>query len=174
MGGSASGADGVPDRRKRYGGEGVYQSRGGPGGPHLVFSAETANIDRAVAEVSDYLSGHGRWPLFEIKLLLREALLNAVLHGGGGPRREVSCRVRLAGDAVECTVSDQGPGFDWRARLGRLPSPEAESGRGICIMQAYADELIFNAAGNVVRLVKKRSGPSPGTDARPDDTGKTT
>ncbi len=154
---------------------GVYESRDGPGGPHMVFSAELANIDRAVAEVEGFLSGRGRWPLFEIKLFLREALLNAVIHGAGrgGAGREVACRVTLADDALECIVSDQGPGFDWRSRLGRLPAPDAENGRGLCIMQAYADEMAFNAAGNVVRLVKKRSAASE-ADFCPDDTGNTT
>ncbi len=85
----------------------------------------------------------------------------------------MACRVTLADDALECIVSDQGPGFDWRSRLGRRPAPDAENGRGLCIMQAYADEMAFNAAGNVVRLVKKRSAASE-ADFCPDDTGNTT
>ena len=156
----------------------AYESHSEPDGLRMVFSAETPNIDRAVAEAAEFVSGHGPFPLFDIKLFLREALLNAVLHGRdehdrtGGQR--VSWTVRLTDDAVECVVSDPGPGFDWKARRGRMPPPDAESGRGLCIMEAYADEVEFNAAGNEVRLVKKRGGRSPGTHPCPGETGKTT
>lgn len=152
----------------------AYASHIDQGGLHVVFTAKPRNIDRAVAEIEAFVSQDGAWPLFDIKLIVREALINAVLHGGpGGGGHEVSCTVRFAGDTVECTVSDPGPGFDWRARCGRIPPLDAESGRGVCIMEAYADVMEYNAAGNVVRLVKKRGGESCGTPRCPDEAGKT-
>lgn len=146
----------------------MYESRRGSDSLRLTFSASTPNIDRAVAEVADFVSGLGPYPLFDIKLFLREALLNAVLHGcGQRPRHDcaVSCETRRLGEDLECVVSDQGPGFNWREKRGRIPPPEAESGRGLCIMEAYADIVEFNAAGNVVRLVKKQRGGPPAAAA---------
>ncbi|MEF3697092.1 ATP-binding protein [Desulfolutivibrio sp.] len=152
----------------------AYASHIDQGGLHVVFTAKARNIDRAVAEIEDFVSRNGAWPLFDIKLIVREALLNATLHGGAGHgSHEVSCTVRLVDDAVECTVSDPGPGFDWRARRGRIPPLDAESGRGVCIMEAYADMMEYNAAGNVLRLVKKRGGESCGTPRCQDEAGKT-
>lgn len=152
----------------------AYASRSDQGGLHVVFTATARNIDKAVAEVEDFVSKNGTWPLFDIKLIVREALLNAVLHGGDGSGgHEVSCTVRVVEDAVECTVSDPGPGFDWKARRGHLPPLDAESGRGVCIMEAYADVMEYNAAGNTVRLVKKRDGESSGTPRCPDEAGTT-
>jgi anti-sigma regulatory factor (Ser/Thr protein kinase) len=157
----------------------AYESHGEADGLRMAFSAETPNIDKAVAEVADFASRHGPFPLFDIKLFLREALLNAVLYGkpaAGAPGdvHTVRVAVRLTPDALECVVSDAGPGFDWKARRGRIPPPDAESGRGVCIMEAYADEVEFNAAGNTVRLVKKRRGASSGTACGLGETGKTT
>lgn len=53
------------------------------------------------------------------------------------------------------TISDQGAGFDFKAALQRTIDPEAmlASGRGLVMMTAFTDDLLFNAAGNQVTLV---------------------
>lgn len=153
----------------------MYESRSGPNDLHMVFTAKTHHIDRAMSEVADFLTRHGPWPLFDIKLIVREALLNAVLHGGSGDgRHQVTCDLRLLDDAMECIVSDPGPGFDWTARRGRVPPLDAENGRGVCIMEAYADVMEYNTAGNVLRLVKKRDGKPGDAPHCPDEPGEAT
>lgn len=56
---------------------------------------------------------------------------------------------------VWLTISDQGRGFDFRKALQRTLDPEAllASGRGLVMMRAFTDELIFNAVGNEVTMV---------------------
>jgi anti-sigma regulatory factor (Ser/Thr protein kinase) len=56
-------------------------------------------------------------------------------------------------------VKDDGPGFD----VGALPDPRdpeymlRASGRGVLLMRTFMDEVVFNAAGNEVTLIKRRS-----------------
>lgn len=53
------------------------------------------------------------------------------------------------------TISDQGTGFDVAAALQRTIDPEAllASGRGLVMMRAFSDDLVFNKNGNEVTLV---------------------
>ncbi|GAB5439749.1 MAG: hypothetical protein Fues2KO_00980 [Fuerstiella sp.] len=53
------------------------------------------------------------------------------------------------------TIADQGGGFDVCKALQRPTDPEEllASGRGLVMMQAFADDLIFNSQGNEVTLV---------------------
>ena len=59
-------------------------------------------------------------------------------------------------------IRDEGPGFD----VAQLPAgdglAEAErgAGRGVILMRSIMDEVSYNAAGNEVTLIKRRS-PEP-------------
>lgn len=131
-----------------------------PGGVSFRFSASLALLDRAVAETVRFVQGQNAGgSLFEVKLLLREALLNSVLHGcQNDPVRQVDLEVRAAEGRLFLTVTDQGPGFDWRSGLTNLAPPEATSGRGLTILTLYADDVRYNAAGNQVTLIKTVAG----------------
>lgn len=129
-------------------------------GLRVRFAASLAHLDRAVAEVVDWLQQRqAEGSLFDVKLLLREALLNAVLHGSrSDPGLTVELEARTLGDRLVLRVTDQGPGFSWRERLACPPAPEDTCGRGLTIMTLYADEVRFNAVGNQVRLIKRIAG----------------
>ncbi len=53
------------------------------------------------------------------------------------------------------TIRDEGRGFDVAAALKRAEDPMSilASGRGLVMMKAFTDELIFNSNGNEVTLV---------------------
>lgn len=53
------------------------------------------------------------------------------------------------------TIRDEGEGFDVRKFLRQSHDPLAmmASGRGLILMKAFADDLIFNSKGNEVTLV---------------------
>lgn len=59
------------------------------------------------------------------------------------------------------TIQDEGRGFDVAAAFERCNNPEflLSSGRGLMMMQAFADELFFNSAGNQVNLVLYSRNP---------------
>ena len=70
--------------------------------------------------------------------------------------RRVFVTVRATMSEVAYTIRDEGPGFD----PGALPDPtdpanlEKVTGRGILLMQAFMDQVDFNARGNEVTMVK--------------------
>lgn len=91
---------------------------------------------------------------FAAELLLREALANAVTHGGkSGVGAPVKCRVRERGKLLWIGVADGGPGFDWRRQMFEEVADDAIHGRGLLIYQSYAHRVRFNRAGNAVVLV---------------------
>jgi serine/threonine-protein kinase RsbW len=114
-------------------------------------------VDSVCADVRQRLKVHASaadW--YGVELLLREALTNAVLHGGGSdPARKVRCEVRVGPRKAWVAVADEGPGFDWRAALAADTAETATSGRGLKIYALYADRVSFNEAGNRVVLERR-------------------
>lgn len=82
---------------------------------------------------------------FAIRLVLNELMANAVCHGKGVVRMLYA----LEGGMLRCCVMDEGDGFcveEINCDAGTLN----ESGRGISLVRALADELRYNKKGNVV------------------------
>jgi serine/threonine-protein kinase RsbW len=119
-----------------------------------VFRATAEGIEMQCRRAAEMLTERGLdVHRFSVQLLLREALNNAVFHGSGGnAEREIKFVFRIAEDAIEMTVGDDGPGFNWRAVLGRRMDDSAASGRGLAIMMIYADDVSFNEQGNALTL----------------------
>jgi serine/threonine-protein kinase RsbW len=100
---------------------------------------------------------------FVVELLVREAVLNAVIHGGGhDSRNEVACSVERLCNGVRIQVSDQGPGFDWR--IWRAPGDArlSSSGHGLNILHFYGSEVRFNRRGNALEIVRWFGGDRDG------------
>jgi anti-sigma regulatory factor (Ser/Thr protein kinase) len=93
---------------------------------------------------------------FAAELLVREALTNAVVHGGHtNPAKQIRCCLRLKGGRLLIAVWDDGDGFDWHvARADAATSPDC-SGRGIEILLKYASRVRYNAGGNAVTIIKR-------------------
>jgi serine/threonine-protein kinase RsbW len=121
------------------------------------------NVDKAAQETKRFLSRvDAEQHAFQVVLLLREALANAVLDGSElNADNLVACTIRLAGDDLIMEIEDEGEGFDWRRHLGKEPPPGAESGRGLAIMEKYCEEVVFNDTGNKLTLKKsiRLAGP---------------
>ena len=107
----------------------------------------------------------------EIELSIREALVNAVVHGNGESffkRVYVQCRCYLDGE-LSITVRDEGNGFD-RSIVPDPTKPEnrlSSQGRGIYLMEALMDDVSFEENGTVVRLWKRpQAKPSAPRRAR--------
>ena len=113
-----------------------------------------------------------------------EALLNALYHGNlevssdlkeidhtafyklvderrlASPWRErqIHISVRLTPEEIEVVIRDEGPGFD----PSKLPDPtdpknvDRPCGRGVMLMRAFMDEVLYNGQGNEVTLRRKR------------------
>ena len=103
----------------------------------------------------------------DIGIALREAILNAVIHGNAEAAEKrvyVICRCTIDGE-ISITVRDEGQGFD----IDAGPDPTtvenrlSTHGRGIYLMKALMDEVSFERGGTVVHMRKKANG---GTTAR--------
>ena len=85
-----------------------------------------------------------------------EAINNAIIHGNkNDPDKQVRILVAVVDDDhVILEVEDEGNGFDYETVLKRsgVIDREAESGRGIFLMQKMADEVEFFNGGRGVRL----------------------
>lgn len=122
------------------------------------FAAQLPNIDRACREVERFLGQQGAGgDHFEIFLVLRELLNNAVIHGSRcDPNKRVRLQVQLAQEELTVEIEDQGPGFAWHnAPSGSEADSNACSGRGLHIAAGYTDSFEYNPAGNRVRFTKR-------------------
>jgi serine/threonine-protein kinase RsbW len=96
---------------------------------------------------------------FEIEIALREALVNAVIHGcKGDPGKMVQCSIACDEEhGILIVVRDPGPGFDPHS----LPSPLmgenlfASHGRGIYLINQLMDEVSFKRGGTEIHMRKK-------------------
>jgi CheY-like chemotaxis protein/anti-sigma regulatory factor (Ser/Thr protein kinase) len=128
-----------------------------------------------------------------VGIAVEEALKNAYYHGSlevstgtGWPNRKMMPQLVEARQAEEpyrnrkifveasvsraearFTIRDEGPGFD----VAKLPAATDNinlaptSGRGLALMRTIMDEVLFNAVGNEVTLIKR----PPVEEEMPDD-----
>jgi len=123
---------------------------------HIRMSSALEKIDAACELVMRFLEKLGmERHVFEVQLLTREALINAIIHGSGNDRgKTIDYGIRLDGNCLIMEVEDPGDGFNWPARLGKEPNMSSESGRGLFIMKEYATAIVYNAKGNRLILSK--------------------
>ena len=83
------------------------------------------------------------------------------------PYRNRDIQVKLAAkdDSLRVTITDQGLGFDVRqhSKIGLSLSGRG-GGRGLFLMWAFMDRVLFNRAGNSVTMVKRAKKPAYQTD----------
>lgn len=70
--------------------------------------------------------------------------------------RRVLVRALITRDEARLTVRDQGPGFHVQDSLNVSLSDDESAGRGLVLMWALMDKVIYNKTGNEVTLVKRR------------------
>jgi serine/threonine-protein kinase RsbW len=125
-------------------------------------------VDQLMSFISRFREGDGY--NFEIELALREALVNAIVHGNqNDPRKRVylNCRCRTNGE-VAITIEDEGGGFEH----DEFPDPTSPdnrlltNGRGIYLIRTLMDEVVFEQRGSVVHM-RKRAHSSSDTTRRP-------
>jgi len=112
-------------------------------------------------------AGFGDDEVMRIAMAVREAAVNAVLHGNAyDPGKKVSLAFERIGQDLVITIRDQGKGLD----LNKIPDPLAPenllktSGRGIFLIRSFMDEVVISATqtGTEIKLVKHVHGPSEG------------
>jgi serine/threonine-protein kinase RsbW len=114
-------------------------------------------VDRVTGELEDR-----KWyedDVTAVQLALTEALANAIRHGCRGDiSKRVQCSVGCGeSDEVVIIVRDPGDGFD----PGGAPDPLdpantlKPNGRGIFLMRAFMDHVVFADDGREVQMRKR-------------------
>jgi serine/threonine-protein kinase RsbW len=129
----------------------------------FVLSSEIRLIDlvHQASESMAGLVGLDEDTALNIGLAVREAVINAMLHGNGEDPA-LNVEVTLASDAEQltATIRDQGNGFE----RGETPDPTEEanllrnSGRGLLMMEAFVDSVQFRRlddGGTEVTMIKR-------------------
>jgi anti-sigma regulatory factor (Ser/Thr protein kinase) len=128
----------------------------------LKLPCELAAVRRGAAQVKKFLTAHGlaEDALWACELALVEGCNNAVQHTSGKePSGMILVEVRCSDTQVELRINDHTAGFDLPNRA-ELPLPEAESGRGLYLIQSLMDqvEYVRRSSSNCLILKKKLTG----------------
>ena len=130
----------------------------------LDSTLETVNNAEATASNLATEAGFADEEVMKIAMAVREAAINAVLHGNAyDPAKKVSLQFERTGGDLVITIRDQGKGID----LNAIPDPLAPenllktSGRGIFLIRSFMDEVQINpsGAGTEIKLIKHVHGP---------------
>jgi serine/threonine-protein kinase RsbW len=127
------------------------------------FASTLEHVDAAVHALMVFIQQQQiPYEPFDLELVLREALTNAVRHGNHlDAARLVRCAMQVDQDILQITVTDEGEGFDWQQQL-QEPRLDSPGGRGGWLMQLYGFEVTYNPAGNVLCLSKPFDHPIAG------------
>ena len=102
-----------------------------------------------------------------ITMAVREAMINAVLHGNAyDPSKRVNLSFEQSGRELIITIGDEGKGLEPE----QVPDPLApenlmkQSGRGIFLIRAFMDEVRFRKLepGTEITLIKRIPGSELG------------
>src|SRR5215831_14570686 len=134
---------------------------------HVSYTLDSTleTVDNAEQTASRIAAetGFGEDEIMQIAMAVREAAVNAVLHGNAyDPGKKVRLEFENTGRDLVITIRDQGSGLD----LDKIPDPLAPenllktSGRGIFLIRSFMDEvqILPSNTGTEVKLVKHVHG----------------
>ncbi len=137
----------------------------------LPSDVRLVELAHAVAEKMGEAAGLDSGAALDLGLAVREAVINAIVHGNRkDPSQDVELTFTRGSRGIRIRVLDRGSGFD----PDSLPDPTApenvlrNSGRGLLLMRAFADEVRFRyreGRGMEITLVKSLGSPRRGIEA---------
>ncbi len=133
----------------------------------LALPSTLATVDRLEQEVESFAAAHGfaEDDAANIAMAVREATVNAVLHGNSYSNdKQVRASLESDDKGLTIRIQDEGSGFN----AAVLPDPLLpenilrSSGRGVFLMRALMDEVHFRqlSPGTELTLIKHRAAAS--------------
>jgi serine/threonine-protein kinase RsbW len=125
----------------------------------LDSTLETVNSAEEAASQIATEAGFDDEEVMKIAMAVREAAVNAVLHGNAyDPAKKVTVDFERTARELVITIRDQGTGLD----LNKIPDPLAPenllktSGRGIFLIRSFMDQVEIHPsqAGTEIKLIK--------------------
>jgi serine/threonine-protein kinase RsbW len=134
----------------------------------LTLASSLESVDQVERTAEDFAAraGFDEDTVPNIAMAVREAAVNAVLHGNAyDPKKHITVSFEANSDALVIRVADQGAGLD----PGTIPDPLAPenilrgSGRGVFLIRAFMDEVHFRQLhpGTELTLIKHRAPAQP-------------
>jgi serine/threonine-protein kinase RsbW len=133
----------------------------------LDSTLETVNSAEETATKIASEAGFDEEEVMKIAMAVREAAVNAVLHGNAyDPGKKVIVNFERNTRDLVITIRDQGKGMD----MSKIPDPLAPenllktSGRGIFLIRSFMDEVEISPSqtGTEIKLTKHVHGPAAG------------
>ena len=131
----------------------------------LDSSLQSVNMAEETAQLIAAKMGFDEDNCLKISMAVREAAVNAVLHGNAyDPQKRMTIAFENTGQTLVITVTDEGKGLN----VNSVPDPTTpenllrQSGRGIFLMRSFMDEVRVRLLepGTEVTMVKNVSGPA--------------
>ncbi len=130
----------------------------------MTLESELSSVDpvEAKAEGLARAAGFDEDTASQIAMVVREAVINAILHGNKkDPAKQVHVCYELNDEVLRIKIADEGAGLD----PDSVPDPLApenllrSSGRGIFLMKAIMDEVHFHQLnpGTEIEMIKYRA-----------------
>lgn len=114
-------------------------------------------VNKAISFINENGSKLNKNDIDDMKLVLNELLVNAVVHGNKkNKKKNVYLQMQLKNDSIMTKIADEGKGFDYLNYISKYNSHQLkESGRGIKLICALTDSVAFNSLGNEIKFFKK-------------------
>ena len=135
----------------------------------LDSTLETVNSAEETAGRMAAAAGFDDEEVMKISMAVREAAVNAVLHGNAyDPNKKVTLNFERTAHDLVISIRDQGKGLD----ESKIPDPLAPenlmktSGRGIFLIRSFMDEVEIHPSqtGTELRMIKHVRGAA--TDSK--------
>ncbi len=126
---------------------------------HLSLTSDLQSVDQAEESVMSRAEsvGFDEDARLDLGLAVREAMVNAVVHGNKySTEKKVKLVIQNSVDNLRVTIVDEGVGFEMKAVPDPLDTQNLmkTSGRGLLMMQTYVDELsVRKAAGGGTEVI---------------------
>lgn len=94
-------------------------------------------------------------PSETFKLILSEAVTNAIVHGNKeNPDKSVHVKVKITDNSISADVKDEGAGFKPEEKRDPLKEENLldTSGRGIFLIRQFSDHLEFRENGTLLHF----------------------
>lgn len=100
--------------------------------------------------------------LFDIRLCLEEALINAIKYGNKEDRQKpVKLEIEFSERDIRIAIEDEGEGFDPKKLVDCTESDNLlrTRGRGVYLIHQLMDKVQYNQRGNRLLMVKSLKRP---------------
>jgi anti-sigma regulatory factor (Ser/Thr protein kinase) len=134
----------------------------------ITVVSETGRVPALLERVDQFARRHGAWDTNGLLLVVRELVMNAIVHGNDSEMARMA-RIRLAwrDGLFEVQVDDEGEGFDYDSLVLGLPEdPQSLTKRGLVLVHELSEDLAFERGGSRVRAIV-----DPGSQSSAPDRG---